>query len=120
MDAHKLLSLEDFISETLFQMVNGVSKAQERVEPLGGRVNPRGLNKDNQGEWVIGGSVSERKYAQFIEFDIAVTIAEDTQGKVGVGLFSAVAFGGQAQLQDQSSTVHRIKFSIPITLPVVN
>ena len=54
-----------------------------------------------------------------IEFDVAVTVTEGTQTKGGIGVFmGAVGLGSQGQSSNQNASVTRIKFSVPLVLPI--
>jgi hypothetical protein len=37
------MNLQDFVSETLVQLVEGIRDAQSRLSPLGAKVNPAGF-----------------------------------------------------------------------------
>ena len=53
-----------------------------------------------------------------IEFDVAVTVTGGSEKKGGIGVFSGVfGVGGQASSNAASSSVSRIKFSVPVILP---
>ena len=115
-----MIQLQDFVKETIVQIVNGVKAAQEARRGTKARVNPRGLTypttADNkQGRrWDFGTA----QYAEDIEFDVAVAAAEGTETKGGVGVVAAIfALGAQGKSDASSSTVSRIKFTVPVFLP---
>ena len=99
------MELKDFIEETLKQIISGVRRAQESAIELGAKINPR------------GGSVVEMRN---VHFDVAVSTSGGTEAKGGIGVF--VVPGGSTGSQDQSdvasSSMSRIKFSVPVKLPV--
>ena len=99
------MELKDFIEETLKQIISGVRSAQENAIELGAKINPR------------GGSVVEMRN---VHFDVAVGTSKETETKGGIGV--VVVPGGSAGSQDQSdvasSSMSRIKFSVPVKLPV--
>jgi hypothetical protein len=67
------MKLEDFVSETLKELIDGVKTAQKHAVSKGARVNPHSpVNRDNQ---------------QTVEFDVAVTTTAGTQTKGGIGVF---------------------------------
>jgi hypothetical protein len=88
------MDLQTFVSETLQQIVNGISHAHKNgVRSSGGA-------------------------AENIEFDVAVTATEGTDKKGGLGLLVAgIGIGGQAGSSTANTTVSRIKFSVPVFLP---
>jgi len=98
------MELQDFIKEVLEQIISGVTSAQESAVELGAKVNPR------------GGSIVEMRD---INFDIAVSKGEGTQkGGVGVFLAPAGTTGPQNQSNVAGGSMSRIKFSVPVKLPV--
>ena len=55
---------------------------------------------------------------QEIQFDVAVSASEDTATAGGVGIvLAAIALGAKAQSREGTSTVSRIRFSVPVSLP---
>ncbi len=111
------MNLQDFIRETLVQVVNGVKDAQSQLADMEAAINPVGL----------AGQVSQlegRRYSrtgqvsETVEFDIAVTVTEGESTKKGVGAFvSVVGIGAQKQTEAQSSSVSRVKFNVQVLLP---
>lgn len=107
------MQLDEFIKETLVQIAKGVKDAQEDVDSLGGRVNPSSiLHKGCVGEEVFPA------IDQPITFDIALQVkgSEKTSGNAGAKL-SVFSLGVKGENSDESSTTHRIKFTIPMSLP---
>jgi len=99
------MELQDFIGETLKQIISGVKNAQESAIELGAKVNPRG-----------GSTVEMRN----IHFDVAVSTSEGTETKGGIGVFvnPVGSVGSQDQSDVANSSMSRIKFSVPVKLPV--
>lgn len=98
------MNIDDFIKSTLVQIVRGVEHASRDVddESDGGRVNPymprgRGMAAPIP-----------------IEFDIAVTVSESAEAGGGI---SVMGIGAKAGLATESSSVSRIKFTVPVALP---
>ncbi len=111
------MDLKEFVSQTLAQIVEGVKEAQSVATDLGGEVNPH-LNTTHaemgkQGILWAGG-----RYAQVVQFDVALTVVEGTGTKGGIGVFAgAVNLGSSGQSKSESSSVSRVKFSVPLVLP---
>jgi hypothetical protein len=116
------MDLQTFISESLRQIIVGVRSAQEYVtqHPTGAIVNPgglRALQKDSKGQFQAHDASTGLPVHQ-VEFDVAVTIAQSSEGKAGGGLLVAgLGIGGQKTSAAESSSVSRIKFSVPIVWP---
>lgn len=110
------MNLQDFIRETLIQIINGVKDAQEIIGESGAAINPIGLSRMRDqlgGRGYHSGAVTEA-----VEFDVAVTVTEGESTKKGAGAFiSVVALGAQKQTEAHSSSVSRVKFSVPALLP---
>jgi len=99
------MELQNFIEETLKQIVSGVRGAQESAIELGAKINPR------------GGSVVEMRN---VHFDVAVSTSEGTETKGGISVFVGPvgSVGSQDQSDVASSSISRIKFSVPVKLPI--
>ena len=112
------MKLEDFISESLTQIISGVIKAQAYAENNNASVNPDNLSRVKS----TGDSYFENitlKPAQVIEFDISVSTRDDEQvsGKAGV-FVSVFKLGVEAKEGTQNLTSNRLRFSVPLMLPM--
>jgi hypothetical protein len=59
------------------------------------------------------------RIGQVVNFDVSVVVTETDQVKVGVGIFAGpVGVGSQGHMDYKYSSVSRIKFSVPVFLPV--
>lgn len=114
------MELKQFVAESIKQIIDGVNEAREYADANGAMVNPR--------RWGWNHSNVQAKYdrktgaaIETIEFDVAVTAAEGTATKGGIGVFmGAVNLGSQGQSENSQSSVSRLKFSVPIVLPVTD
>ena len=112
------MNIEDFVRETLVQITNGVVQAQRQLDKSGALVNPhmRVILKEHsigQAEMHAGEVVS------LVEFDVAVRATEGKETKGGIGVVAGVISLGSAGKSDSSSgSESRIKFSVPLLLPV--
>lgn len=112
------MKLDDFISEALIEIVNGIKRAQKNTEGTGARINPKGYmvpqSKLEGQKW----NAKNGDTTETVEFDIAVTTTEGTETKGGIGVFvGAVGLGSQGRSEAQNSSVTKIKFSVPIIFP---
>ncbi|MDN3640373.1 hypothetical protein QWY82_16380 [Simiduia curdlanivorans] len=105
------MKLKDFISNTLFEIQEGVQEAQRLVKKAdtSGVINP------------VWKSASEANKSDIreVQFDVAVTVIEKTGGKaggaikvMGIGIGADISGGGE------NSYVSRIQFSIPVIPPM--
>lgn len=110
------MNLKDFVAETLKQIIDGVVAAQEDGQGKGAVINPCGRTMSMKTRQVT--ETDDPQKQQMVEFDVAVTAAEGTQTKGGIGVFvAAVALGSQGQSNANMQSINRVKFSIPILLP---
>lgn len=116
------MELKDFVSETLKQVIDGVKSGQDHAKKVGAVVNPdKQLVFGNPGFALFtheAGFDNSERYAQIIEFDVAVTTTQDVQAKGGGKIFVGFAeLGSQLQSDRQRNAENRIKFSVPVCLP---
>ena len=110
------IQLEDFVSESLNQIIKAVIKSQKYAETVDAKINPAIELREIKGENYFRDSTM--KYGQFIEFDIAVSASKgkNENEKNGVSVIQI----GLSKIWNKSiseSKISRIKFSIPIVLP---
>jgi hypothetical protein len=111
------MKLEDFISDSISQIVSGLKKAQNEIHP-DASINPKGMS-------LMHKQLEGRRYDQktssleeFIEFDIAVTQETGTETAGGVGVFlGAVSLGSKGESENKETSISRIKFRIPVVFP---
>ena len=106
------MELKDFVAEALVQIQEGVQEAIER----------RGQNTGAVGAispaWIEPNADWE-KYVQKVDFDLAVNVSDKkgAEGKGSIKIFSVADVGGAASKSSETSTVCRVKFTIPIVPP---
>ena len=99
---HVNMKLQDFVSQTLEEIIAGVTSAQASAKTRGACINPS--------DTIIR--------LQEVEFDVAVTTTEGTQTEGGVGIFvGLVGPGSRGQSDSTNQSMTRIKFSVPVQLP---
>lgn len=116
-----MISLSDFISSTLIQIVDGVAIAQTAVRAKGACINPKQV--------IIGREILEstlhnqetNAIADMIEFDLLVAAesAKDTKGTIGI-VMASIGLGAQGQSTSKNTEQNRIKFRVPLELPLSN
>lgn len=112
-----MMNLQEFISETLRQIIDGVSAAQKHAEEKGAFINEP-VREYGGGRRIDPDFLPKE---QVIDFDIAVTTSSSSEIKGGLGVFVAsLGTGYQAEKGGSESAISRVKFSIPIILPSNN
>jgi hypothetical protein len=118
------MELREFVSETIKQIIDVVSQAQEYAHEHNAWVNPGvgGFSFYERKNFAIFGSSvidgGNPMYAQIIEFDVAIIASKGGEAKGGAGLFIAsIGLGLTGKTDFSNSFVNRIQFSIPVILP---
>jgi len=115
------MKLQEFVSETLKAIIAGVQEAQTYAESTGARVNPRLERDQNQTlkELHALGADGRLRRITDIDFDVAVTSTDTSETQAGAGIFvAALGVGVKDKSDTSNSCVSRIKFSVPMVLPV--
>jgi hypothetical protein len=111
------MDLQDFVAQTLCQIVEGVKTAQEKVKASGAVVNPH-LNSGHEQLGKAGFLFTSDGPAQVVQFDVALTVMEGTGTKGGIGVFAgAINLGSGGQSKAENTSVSHVKFSVPLLLP---
>jgi len=111
------MELKDFVSETLKQIIDGVTAAQEYAQGMGARVAPSmdriGPSSKHTVEHGSGAAIQD------VDFDVVVTTSEAGGKEGSLGIFvGPVGLGAKGKSESASSAESRIKFSIPLMLRV--
>lgn len=111
------MTLEDFISKSIIQIINGVKKAQVHAQENNASVNPSTLmlTKSSGSSYI---DQYTNQPAQIIEFDISLTTKEEgqTSGKAGV-FVSVFKAGIEGKEGTENVFSNKVKFCVPILLP---
>ena len=111
------MELKHFISETLTQLIEGVVEAQSKVQPSGGRICPYVRNPSDSKS--LYGKTSEQMPVIFVDFDVSIEAQEGTGTKGGVGVVAGMfTLGSQGESKENRQSTNKIKFSIPVALPL--
>ena len=108
-----MIELRQFVGETLKQIVLGVTDTQDELDNA--EINPCEFagNCNRMFSGRTGGLVQD------VEFDVAVTATDQTTSKAGISvLIASVGLGAAGQSGTSNQSVSRIKFSVPIVLPI--
>jgi hypothetical protein len=113
------MELKDFISETLSQIVTGVVDAQTKVATAGkgGAINPY-VHAPHDIKSTYAWTNSKEPVV-LVDFDIAIAAEQGTDTKGGIGVVAGIfAFGSQGQSKENQQSTNKIKFSVPVMLPL--
>ncbi|MBN2183591.1 MAG: hypothetical protein JW715_16900 [Sedimentisphaerales bacterium] len=111
------MKINEFITKSLKGIADGVANAQEEANAI---VNPGRIDEvdqkvnDHDGKFLIANKTMGR-LAQVVDFDLAVTVSEESTREGGVGLMVVgMDLGIKGKRNISTSSVSRIKFSIPV------
>jgi hypothetical protein len=100
------MKLQEFVSETLKEIIAGVKEAQGYAGDHSAKIS------------VCAQSHLGYLPIEKVRFDVAVTSTDASETQAGAGVFVAVlGIGAKGKSDTSNSCVSRIKFSIPIVLP---
>lgn len=108
-----MMDLAEFVEETITQISKGVNGAQRKMhgkEEVGGRLKslPEGANTQLA-------NLADGTVAHLVSFDVALTVTDAVEGKVGIGIFSGLlSAGGSTSADTSSSEISRVKFTVPL------
>jgi len=116
------MKLGNFISQTLTEIIDGVSTAQEYAKEKRASINPQHVNWSDtkKGFFITTGNVGrdESPLLTSIDFEILLNIGEDDKVQGGLGIFAAsLGVGVKGETKEYSETVNRIKFHILAKFP---
>lgn len=119
------MELQEFISGTLIQIARGIEDAAVKLKDSKAIVNPRNVAVASEEKSGVYGFVNAHKpyykAVQKIEFDVAVTASQEKETKGGIGIMvSCITLGSQGRSEAVNSSVSRIKFCVPMVLPMEN
>ena len=114
------MKLEEFVEESLKQIISGIAKVKEFGEKNKAYINPETATFATNNSQNIVYCFNTGIPLQHIEFDIAVEVSNELtkkqDGDVSVGLIT-VASNEQSNETVSNTSLSRIKFSVPILFP---
>ena len=112
------MKLDQFVSETLKQIIDGVVNAQKHAESQGALVNPITATVSS------GGGNNTHIYdsntgalIEKIEFDVHISVSQESSSTGGGASVGEVTVATGLQTGEQNTSSNRIKFSVPMLLP---
>ena len=111
------MKLEDFVLETLRQIIGGVKAAQEATKDSGAVIcQSYGVSAECAAK--ANRIMSSGGFVEHVGFDVAVSISEGAGSQGGLGIFiSGFGVGGKKTSQESSVSNQRITFSVPVRFP---
>jgi hypothetical protein len=118
------MELEEFVSESLTQVLKGVMTAKSSNRGNGCEVNPAlTLSSGDVYKGKLPDEITvsaEGKTVIMVNFDVAVTVTQGTGTKGGIGIASGILnLGSSGQSDKTNSSVSRLQFKVPVALPTI-
>lgn len=110
------MELDEFVSTTLRQIINGVQTAQDELSDSGATVNPTNIAiRTDQ----LGGRGHQRgNIVRNVDFNVAVAASQEESSEAGAGIFvGGLGLGVRESGGEASQHMNRIKFTVPLLLP---
>lgn len=110
------MKLDDFVSETLKQIIKGVVAAQEYGNTQNAKVNPITARFHGNTE---GQTFCQETGVplQKVEFNVAVTVTEEQTSANDGESVGSISVSSSSSSSSQNSSVSRIQFEVPVLLP---
>jgi len=113
------MKLDQYVEETLKQVIKGIGAAKDYGDSHNAKVNPASATFHSQNSTIIYCSETGVPI-QEVQFDVAVSVSEGANKtdapEITVG--SSSITGNSQTSETTNSTTNRIKFSIPVLLPM--
>lgn len=111
------MELQEFITETLTQIVNGVVEAQNNLKDTGSVINPK---VDTERYTTDKGQRHGLKTVQKIKMNVVLSVTEKEGSKKGIGVARVINAGINSETIDENRKVTSVEFEIPVVFPVMN
>lgn len=110
------MNLQEFVAQTLKEIIAGVKDAQVTAKSTGATINP--LMATLSSKDMVLGQALNGVFVHLVDFDVAVTVSEGEEAKGGIGIVTGfLGLGAQSKSESFNSAISRIKFKVPICFP---
>lgn len=112
------MDIKDFIKESLVQIVEGITEANEALKDKGTYIPSRMIVGEGVLTTLDKETNTTRNFMR-VDFDLAVTVTQSDIIKAGGGLSIASLgkLGATSEDTSKNEEISRIKYTIPIALP---
>ena len=117
------MKLKEFIKQSIIDISEAIQESNNYVNEnnIDAVVNPEFIYKvsGDGRSYTTNESNVDLRYLEDIDFDIAVTIEGEAKGEVSGGIkIASFHVGGGGSVSDTKQNTSRIKFKIPVALPI--
>ena len=115
------MEIKDFVKEALSQIVEGINEANQQMNDKGAFVastdlweTPRNPKSD-----IYTKCNNKHQIVREIEFDISIEVSDSSKAGGGGSLQVLSLFHAEGGVENNihSSSMHKIRFSLPLALP---
>jgi hypothetical protein len=109
------MELNEFVKETLLQIIQGVHEAQSLAKEYGATVNPCRIT----GNDLLQSTINNKSCTvQNVDFVVGLTSSTSEGTKLGIGvMLGSFGIGSKTNTNDNHTAATSVKFSVPIALP---
>ena len=108
------MELKDFIKNTLEQIIEGTSLAQQSIQEKGGTINPTNMSFQKDGAW----NNYRHAMPQEVTFDVGLTSTDKSGSTEGIGVFlGSISLGKKNDAAVEQVAITKVKFTVPLVLP---
>lgn len=117
------MKLSEFIQETLVEIANGITSANESLIETGAVANPPNIAVRPRGDSKIFGvwnrnSPEMHPIVELIEFDVSIAVEENREKNAKGSLsISIVELGAGGKSLAKTGSESRVKFRVPLIYP---
>lgn len=116
------MTLQEYIKDTTVQIVNAINEANKELAASNSFVvgsNLRDCSDSRQPMLAAMDANGQEHFVTNIDFEVATTIEKSKETKTGGTLLVSVLSVGHSKSQEANDLfVNKVKFSIPVALPV--
>jgi hypothetical protein len=110
------MKLDEFVSQTLTAIMQGVRRAQEQTADLGGVVSPQMFKVTDDEN--IGLAFGHSQPVINVSFDVVVSTTDKSESQGGLGVFvGPIGVGSKGASGLEQGSESRIQFKVPVVLP---
>lgn len=111
------MELQEFITETLTQIVNGVVEAQKKLADTGCLIVPY---TGDMGHNIVSTQTHKARAVQKVKMNIVLNVTEGEGKSSKIGVFKILQAGISSEKNMENTQMTSIEFEVPLALPVMN
>jgi len=118
------MKLKDFVSNSISEIIDGITAAQTKTKDSGAIINPRGKVINSESESIAGfiqDNESKRTPIVELKYNVVVEADDSESDKAGISVVGGFfGFGGAIENKNANRSTNSITFSVPILFPIGN